>query len=131
MLLKNALKNLQAMDNQRNICLADQPPKLVAGELRQRLVPHLQPNIVATQWGDGLGPASCEMAHLAVEGSASIAKTQGLTLVKVFMDVVQAFPSILVALSLPLKDRHDDTIMFLQAAGFGNEEVADIIEPNR
>ena len=71
------------------------------------------------------------MAHLAVESSASIAKTQGLTLVRVFMDVVQAFPSILVALSLPLEDRHVDTIKFLEAAGFGNEEVADIIESNR
>ena len=130
MLLKSALKNLQAMDNQRNICLSDQVPKLVAGELRQRLVPVIGPHVVTSQWGDGLGPASCEMAHLAVECSASIASAGGQTLVRVFMDVIQAFPSIMVALSLPLADRHDDTVTFLAEAGFGHDEVSDILASN-
>ena len=58
--VKNGLKDLQALDNQRVVSLADNDPKLVASELRERLCGHIAPNIVQSQWGDGFGPEAAK-----------------------------------------------------------------------
>ena len=68
MLEKSGIGNAQAMSNQRNIMLADYDPKVVGGELRQRLTSPLKDNLVSSQWGDGFGAASCELAHPAFGG---------------------------------------------------------------
>ena len=49
---------------------------------------------------------------------------------RVFIDVIQAFPSVMVALSLPLADRHADTVLFLQEANFDGDDVADVLAEN-
>ena len=58
MLIKNGLKDIQGMDNQRVVTLADVDPKLVTSELRERLCEKVEPNVVKTQWGDGSGARS-------------------------------------------------------------------------
>ena len=49
--VKDPLKDSQDVENRRHVALADQPPKLVAGELRSRIKPQLEYRIVASQWG--------------------------------------------------------------------------------
>ena len=86
--VKDHLKDAQDVENRRHVALADQPPKLVAGELRYRTKPALEKRIVASQWGDGFGMATCEIAHLCLEGQLSIARVRKQTLVRVFIDVI-------------------------------------------
>ena len=131
MLIKNPLKDLQCLTNQRSILLADQTPKGVGGELRARIANLLAPHIVTTQWGDGQGAASCEMAHMALEAVGSAGSSLALCCIRIFVDVVQAFPSVVVALSLPLPDRAESTRLILKEAGFGGPEVEQILEENR
>ena len=49
LLIKNGLKDLQGMDNQRVVTLADIDPKLVTSGLRERLCEKIEPNVVKTQ----------------------------------------------------------------------------------
>ena len=127
MLIKDMLKDLQSMNNQRSILLADQTPKGVGGELRSRFAAILAPNIVKTQWGDGQGAASCELAHLALEAVGSAGSSMALCCVRIFVDVVQAYPSLVVALDLPLPLRELSTKDLLKECGFDDETVLGII----
>lgn len=127
MLVKNQIGNVQALDNQRSIALADQEPKIVGGELRTRTMPHLADSIVTTQWGDGFGAASCEIAHSALEGFAAYAQVLGVCVVRIFVDVVQASPSLVVALDLPLPLRTEAIKTLLREAGFSDDDVLEII----
>ena len=102
MLVKNQLGNVQALDSHRSVALADQGPKIVGGELRARTMLLICDSIVSTQWGDGFGAASCEMAHLTLEGFAVYTKAHKRCVVRIFVDVVQAYPSLVVTLDLPL-----------------------------
>lgn len=112
MLIKNALATLQAMANQRSVAFADQEPKLYGGELKTRMVGHLVRSVVETQWGDGFGGASCELAHLGMEAFIACAKSMNKAAVRVFVDAVPAYPSLVVALVLPLADRDGNTKTF-------------------
>ena len=50
-----------------------------------------------------------------------------LTVVRLFVDVIQAFASIVIALTLPLDERILDARMLLQKAGFAACEIDEII----
>ena len=102
MLVKSHIKDQQSMSNQREILLADQEAKNIAGTLRRRLASSLDGHIVESQWGDGFGVRSCELAHLASSSFDAIGQAKRLCVVRLFIDVVQAFASIVVALCLPL-----------------------------
>ena len=86
--------------------------------------------IVASQWGDGFGMASYGIAHLCLEGQLSIARSMKQTLARVFIDVIQAFPSMVVALTLRLQSRGEDTLAFFRSIGFAKDVVEQIIEDN-
>lgn len=49
---------------------------------------------------------------------------------RVFIDVIQAFPSMIVALALRLQSRDEDTLAFFRPIGFATEAVEQIIEEN-
>ena len=100
---------------------------MVGSELRSRTMPMLQDSIVTTQWGDGFGAASCELAHLALESFANLAKLRGKSAVRVFVDAVQAYPSLVVALALPLPLRTRATKQLLVDAGFSADEAMEVI----
>ena len=123
MLDKGGLVDAQALDNQRSIMLANQEPKLAGGELRSRLAPQLKTRLVGTQWGDGFGASSCELAHLALGNVGAMGISVGQCLLRLFVDVVQAFPWIVVELSLPLPDRSEDTRTLLKEAGFADLDI--------
>ena len=99
---KDQLKDVQALDKQRSVKLANPEPKFIGAELRARAMPLLRDSIIPSQWGDGFGAASCEMTHLALEAVADRARGEKKSLVRIFVDVVQAYPSLVVALDLPL-----------------------------
>ena len=48
----------------------------------------------------------------------------------IFVDVVQAFPSVVVALTLPLPDRDDSTEKILEQPGFASSEAEQILIDN-
>ena len=93
MLIKSPLKPAQSLANRREILLANQEPKLAGGIVRKRVTKLLGDTVVKSQWGDGFGAASCELAHLGVEAYGSIGVSRKLTVVRIFIDVVQAFAS--------------------------------------
>ena len=111
---KDPMKDVQALDNQRSVKLANSEPALIGAELRTRVMPLLKDSIIPTQWGDGFGAAGCEMTHLAVEAVADRAKGEKKSLARIFVDVVQAYPSLVVALDLPLPLREQSTKDLLQ-----------------
>lgn len=127
MLVKNPIGDVHNLGNQRSIALADREPKIVGSELRSRVMPLLQESVVTTQWGDGFGAASCEMAHLALESFTNLAKLRGLSAVRVFVDVVQAYPSLVVALALPLPIRMQATKQLPVDTGFREDEALEVI----
>lgn len=77
--------------------------------------------------GDGFGGASCELAHLGMDACTTLARHLGLSILRLFTDVVQAFPSIVVSLTVPLPERSGDTQKLLEELGFDPEEALDII----
>ena len=50
-----------------------------------------------------------------------MAKQQGKSCVSVFIDIIAAFPSIVVSLSLPLPDREPETGILLTELGFDED----------
>ena len=127
MLLKSAIKGLQCLTNQRSILLADCNPKIVGGEIRGRMSVALAPHISSTQWGDGFGARSCELAHLGMEACSAVAYANSQSLIRLFIDVVQAFPSIVASLSIPLPSRDVATATLLTDLGFSLADVDDIV----
>ena len=86
--------------------------------------------MVESQWGDGFGVVSCELAHLGLDACSAIGTAAGKTVVRRFMDVVQAFASIVVALTLPFLERSDDAIKLLEESGFFEATIVDILRDN-
>ena len=83
--------------------------------------------IAESQWADGLGAKSCELAHLGLGACAAFAQCTSQTLIRVFIDVAQAFSSVVVALSLPLPSRDSSTVTLLQELGFTAATIDEII----
>ena len=127
MLLKSPLKDLQAMSNQREILLADQEAKVVAGAVRKQFAEALQGHVVESQWGDGFGARSCELAHLALASLDAVGQSRRLCVVRLFIDVIQAFASIVVALCLPMEERASDARTLLAASGLSNTDIDSIL----
>ena len=67
---------------------------------------------------------------MATECCTAHGKTRGRTVIKLFIDVVQAFPSLVVSLILKLDERMIDTRQFLEATWFISAEVQGIIDTN-
>lgn len=86
---------------------------------------------MSSQWGNGGGGASCGLAHLGLDSFAAVGEATGCTVVRVFVGVVQAFASIVVALYLPLADRNGDVDLMLLHAGFSRDNVSQICAENR
>ena len=66
------------------------------------LAGHVDPS----QFGAGFGGASCEMASLLVHGICCAGSATKQTVVKIYVDVVQAYASIMASMSLPLDENH-------------------------
>lgn len=62
-----------------------------------------------------------------MEGFAAYAKVAKRCAVRIFVDVVQAYPSLVVALDLPLPQHDDETKLLLREAGFSVDEVLEIM----
>ena len=121
--MKNPILSHKDFANRRLVVLADIAPKLIGSEARARMVPHLKKAVTESQWGEGLGAASCEVANLGVKLMGEVARARNLTLVKVHVDVVDAFNSILVNLVLPLRRRDDAAIARLRELGLEDDEI--------
>lgn len=128
MLLKSQLKSTQDVMNRVSILLADQRPKVAGGEIRATMAQALSKRFVYSQSGDGFGACSCELAHLGLEGCSSLTRSSSSCLMHIFIDVVQAFPSIVVALSLPLPTRSECATRLLTEAGFDQGMVSRVFE---
>ena len=76
-----------------------------------------------TQWSDGFGGRSCELAHLLLSSADAIGHAQHNRVAKLFVDVVQAYASIVVALCLPLAERVLDARGLLTSAGLASSEI--------
>ena len=73
--------------------------------------------------GDGLGAASCELAHLGAKAYNAVGAAEKKTVIKLYLDVVEAFASIVVLLTVPRNDRLPDAMQMLSDAGFSEHEA--------
>ena len=71
--------------------LGNLEPEIVGGVLRARVAPAIAEPVVKTQWGDGCGARSFELARLALEAVAALGSADGLSTIRLFIDVLQAF----------------------------------------
>ena len=92
----------------------------MAGALRKQFASSLEGHIVDSQWGDGFGARSCELAHLALTSLGAIGHSRRLCVAMFSLDVIQAIASIVVALCLPMEERVADARELLVVAGFGD-----------
>ena len=83
MLVKSAINPAPCLKNRREIVVADEEPKVVGSIVRERLMKTFGKTIVPSQWGDGFGAASCELAHLGAESFGSIGAALKLTVIKI------------------------------------------------
>ena len=127
MLLKDYCGSASDIRNRHDITLADQEGKNVGGVLRKRLAESLGTEVVGSQCGDGFGGASCDVAHLGEQAFGGVAASMRLTLAKLYVDVVQAFASIIVSLILPLPERHGSAREVLRNMNFTSGEVDEIL----
>ena len=99
---------------------------MMGGAIRRRLADALAGKIVDSQHGEGLG-LGCELAHLGVEAFNAAGTMMKRTVVRVSVDVVQAFASIVAGLHLPLSGREDTIRGMLGSAGFSDDEIGAIM----
>ena len=111
------------MQNQRCIVLADQEPKVFGGELRARVAPKLRDTVVNSQHGEGLGASSCVVASLILDGMAHIAETASLCGIRIHVDVIEAYASILTAMVLPQSDKLETVRDVLAGMNFTTNEI--------
>ena len=130
MLDNNPLKSSGLLSNRRDVLLADQEPKMLGGTIRRRLADALVGKIVDSQHGEGLG-LGCELAHLGVEAFNAAGSMLKRTVVRVFVDVVQAFASIVAGLHLPLSGREPTNRDMLGTAGFTVAEMDEILKEGK
>ena len=83
--------------------------------------------MTTSQWGDGFGSASCELAHVAVQAFGAIGAVLKKTVVRVYIDVVQAYASIVTALTIPLEDNVEAARLLLAEGGFSEDDIDEII----
>ena len=131
MLAKSAIKPAQDLANKRELLLASQEATNLGGVMRGRAFPTLAGQMDPSQFGDGFGGASCEMASLLVHGISCAGSATKLTVVKIYVDVVQAYASIMASISLPLDGSHTVARARLATFGFGQATIDGIIEDSR
>ena len=126
----NPLLSTQDLANLREVLLANAEPKILGGVLRDRLFVSLKGCMIPSQMGEGFGPG-CEVAHLGADAYHCIGEVRRQTIIKVYVDVVQAFASIVAALTLPMSGRDDVIGAILSEHGFSSDEVVSIVEEGR
>ena len=126
MLIKSQLKPAYALTNKREILLADQEPKIMGGVVRKKLHKSFSGTMTASQWGDGFGSASCELAHVTVQAFGAIGAAMEKTVARVYIDVVQAYASIVTALTIPLEDNVETARALLAEGGFSAADIDEI-----
>ena len=125
-MIPKAKKVSQELPDQREIMLVDPEPKITGAVLRRRMCPDIKKTVVSSQCGDSMGGSSCELAHLALEAFTAAGVARQQTVIRLFVDVVSAFASIVVALTLPLERRNAGVDSQLTELGFSTEEIEDI-----
>ena len=83
--------------------------------------------MTASQWGDGFGSASCELAHVTIQAFGAIGAVMKKTVVRVYIDVVQAYASIVTASTIPLEDNLATAKTLLAEGGFSDDAINEII----
>ena len=107
--------------------LSDEVGKTVGAALRSNIVQQVKAMVVRSQQGDAFGSRSCEAAHVCTVGLSDSAAARNLSIAKLFIDVIDAFASIVTALCLDLKNRHDTIVLLLSDCGFSIPEIAAIL----
>ena len=102
MFTKSALQSPQAFSNKTEILLTNQEAKIFRGVIRRKVFKALDNHIDPSQFGDGFGGANCELATLLIQALVMAGATIKMTVVRVYVDVVQAYASIVASLSIPL-----------------------------
>ena len=82
----------------RDVRLEDPPAKINSSTIRPSMKKCVSNGAMHTQWGSGMNGGSTEVAHLALEASVGIARTNKKSSAVIFVDVASAFASIEKAL---------------------------------
>eukprot|EP00973_Karenia_brevis_P078223 10861661-Karenia_brevis.AAC.1 len=111
----------------RDVALCDSCGKGFTGFLRECAKPPFQDHVLETQFGSGANSGNTEFAHLYLRCAFDIARSRGLCLVAVFIDVVTAFAAAVRVLALPSDGSWDSYQDKLRRFGFNDADIADIV----
>lgn len=102
--------------------------KQFGSNIRSNLIGPLSSIAGDTQFGAGLGAASCDMAHLHVSEALAFGMTRNLSTAVVFLYIVAAFASMKRHLAIPMDEAANETWrLHLIECGFQNDEADAII----